>query len=267
MGVAPASASWGNRLRASRPDLQQQAEAEAGRDWARSMLSTRDPSCTMPTADPCTLNTTAIGMVEAGYAVYYDGGCADKGYNGCFTDGIPECRTCYLSTSVYLENTNATEATLPNWGDCPCCVPTTLAAGHDDLEVNIFDYSIFNISVSECTDAPTSVPTLPPTAAPVPTSAPVVQTPAPTVLPVEATVSGVLVTPTPSTLAFFSRISRPTSISSFGVFDSAMHAKDMKDILSTGAKIGIGVGAAVGVIIVGGAVFGAFKASGAGSAD
>lgn len=73
MGVAPASASWGNRLRASRPDLQQQAEAEAGRDWARSMLSTRDPSCTMPTADPCTLNTTAIGMVEAGYAVYYDG--------------------------------------------------------------------------------------------------------------------------------------------------------------------------------------------------
>ena len=30
--------------------------------------------------------------------------------------------------------------------------------------------------------------------------------------------------------SFFSRISRPTSISSFGVFDSAMHAKDMKDM-------------------------------------
>lgn len=38
----------------------------------RRLISTRDPQCTWPTGDPCTLNTTAIGMVEQGTATYYD---------------------------------------------------------------------------------------------------------------------------------------------------------------------------------------------------
>ena len=38
----------------------------------RSLLQSHNPQCTMPLEDPCTINTTAIGMVEAGYATYYD---------------------------------------------------------------------------------------------------------------------------------------------------------------------------------------------------
>lgn len=38
----------------------------------RSLAQTQNPQCTMPEEDPCVLNTTAIGMVEQGYATYYD---------------------------------------------------------------------------------------------------------------------------------------------------------------------------------------------------
>ncbi|CAM9682308.1 unnamed protein product [Scytosiphon promiscuus] len=38
----------------------------------RSLKSTRDPQCNLPAENPCTLNTTAIGMVESGSATYYD---------------------------------------------------------------------------------------------------------------------------------------------------------------------------------------------------
>lgn len=38
----------------------------------RSLKSTRDPQCNLPEAFPCTLNTTAIGMLESGFATYYD---------------------------------------------------------------------------------------------------------------------------------------------------------------------------------------------------
>lgn len=47
-------------------------DKEPAADFRRSLLQTRNPECTMPLEDPCTLNTTAIGMVEAGYATYYD---------------------------------------------------------------------------------------------------------------------------------------------------------------------------------------------------
>lgn len=38
----------------------------------RSLKSTQDPQCNLPVENPCTLNTTAIGMVESGSATYYD---------------------------------------------------------------------------------------------------------------------------------------------------------------------------------------------------
>lgn len=38
----------------------------------RSLKSTRDPQCNLPEAFSCTLNTTAIGMIESGFATYYD---------------------------------------------------------------------------------------------------------------------------------------------------------------------------------------------------
>ncbi|CAM9776151.1 unnamed protein product, partial [Sphacelaria rigidula] len=79
--------------------------------------------------------------------------------------------------------TNATEMNKPKWTTCPCCVTTTLAAGHKDLEVNFFDFDIFNVSVRDCTDAPTPAPTIAPTAAPFPTPAPMEPTPAPTAAP------------------------------------------------------------------------------------
>lgn len=74
--TVPSLGAW-TRLRAGNPgrvmveeleDLKMQEEQAA----ARSLKSTRNPQCTMPLEDPCTLNTTAIGMVEAGYATYYD---------------------------------------------------------------------------------------------------------------------------------------------------------------------------------------------------
>lgn len=40
--------------------------------YGRSLKSTRDPQCNLPVENPCTLNTTAIGMVESGSATYYD---------------------------------------------------------------------------------------------------------------------------------------------------------------------------------------------------
>lgn len=58
-----------------RPYSTGQHVSQNTRDWLearRSLISTRDPQCMLPTEDPCTLNTTAIGMVEAGYATYYD---------------------------------------------------------------------------------------------------------------------------------------------------------------------------------------------------
>lgn len=38
----------------------------------QSLKSTRDPQCNLPEELSCTLNTTAIGMVENGFATYYD---------------------------------------------------------------------------------------------------------------------------------------------------------------------------------------------------
>lgn len=43
-----------------------------GNHRVRSLVQMRNPQCTMPEEDPCVLNTTAIGMVEQGYATYYD---------------------------------------------------------------------------------------------------------------------------------------------------------------------------------------------------
>jgi len=38
----------------------------------QSLKSVLDPQCNGQETYPCTLNTTAIGMVERGYATYYD---------------------------------------------------------------------------------------------------------------------------------------------------------------------------------------------------
>lgn len=62
--------------------------------------------------------------------------CEATGAEGCYTDGIAACRTCYLSTEVYIAaNANATVNNIPNWAMCPCCVPTTLEDNHFDIEV------------------------------------------------------------------------------------------------------------------------------------
>lgn len=55
--------------------------------------------------------------------------------DGCVTANVTECRTCYLSMDIYMEAFNATEASMPNWPMCPCCVPTTLEDNHVDIEV------------------------------------------------------------------------------------------------------------------------------------
>lgn len=61
--------------------------------------------------------------------------CEQNGNEGCFTDNIPSCRTCYLSTDIYMAATNTTEESRPDWAPCPCCVPTTLEDSHIDVEV------------------------------------------------------------------------------------------------------------------------------------
>lgn len=38
----------------------------------RSLQTDTDPQCSLPEINPCTLNTTAIGMVESGTSTYYD---------------------------------------------------------------------------------------------------------------------------------------------------------------------------------------------------
>lgn len=48
------------------------AHVRNGRRYGRLLKSTNDPQCNLPVEDPCTLNTTAIGMVESGSATYYD---------------------------------------------------------------------------------------------------------------------------------------------------------------------------------------------------
>lgn len=74
--VVPSLGAW-TRLRSGSPSPVMLEELEdlkvkEEQATARSLKSTRNPQCTMPLEDPCTLNTTAIGMVEAGYATYYD---------------------------------------------------------------------------------------------------------------------------------------------------------------------------------------------------
>lgn len=89
IGVAQtASGSSASRLRASQS---QQAKNNLGKGnrfnaggghasvqgryglpQQRSLKSTRDPQCNLPEAFPCTLNMTAIGMVESGFATFYD---------------------------------------------------------------------------------------------------------------------------------------------------------------------------------------------------
>ncbi|CAN0252553.1 unnamed protein product [Hapterophycus canaliculatus] len=77
-----------------------------------------------------------------------------------------------MSTEIYMAATNATEANRPDWAMCPCCVPTTLEDSHIDIEVMNFNYTIFGISESACTDAPTQAPApTGPTTAPAPTAA------------------------------------------------------------------------------------------------
>lgn len=56
---------------------------------------------------------------------------------GCYTDGVANCRTCYLSREIYMNRTATPTASMPAWVDCPCCVTTTLEAGHHDLEVGV----------------------------------------------------------------------------------------------------------------------------------
>lgn len=68
---------------------------------------------------------------------FYDRDCETRGYEGCFTDDIPECRTCYLSETIYMAATGATELNMPGWSQCPCCVPTTLEDSHTDIEVRV----------------------------------------------------------------------------------------------------------------------------------
>lgn len=58
-----------------RRDSRSNLVSQRTREWLesrRSLLSTRDPQCNLPEEDPCTLNTTAIGMLEDGYATFYD---------------------------------------------------------------------------------------------------------------------------------------------------------------------------------------------------
>lgn len=83
IGVAQTAVGNGNnlgRLRA-RPGnngAQDGVRTDVASDWRdrlpqqRSLQSTGDLRCNMPEEEPCTLNTTAIGMVERGYATYYD---------------------------------------------------------------------------------------------------------------------------------------------------------------------------------------------------
>ncbi|CAM9682377.1 unnamed protein product [Scytosiphon promiscuus] len=234
-------------------------------------------------------------MVESGSATYYDEDC-EAGIQGCYTDGVRECRTCYMSTEIYMLTTNATEANRPDWAMCPCCVPTTLADSHVDIEVMNFNYTIFGISESACTDAPTQAPaptgptTAPaPTAAaplsPAPTNAPTpaavatlapsaaetAETPAPeaasrgldTPGPSVAGTSAVVVsTPAPSVPLSVTATPVPSGGTASGATTENLDTGDSDDGLSTGAKIGIGAGAAVAVIIVGAAGFGIMKASG-----
>ncbi|CAM9971151.1 unnamed protein product, partial [Ectocarpus sp. 6 AP-2014] len=219
-----------------------------GGKWGgvRSLQEATDPLCSLPEEDPCTLNTTAIGMVVFGISTYYDDTCAD-GAEGCYTDGITNCRTCYLSTETYMNGTGDTEASRPQWAMCPCCVPATLKSGHDDIEVRGFDYSELNISASDCTITPTATPlvsTEAPAAVdgspPVTTPTPVDPTPEPTETPVP---------------------SIPTPAPDGGVDEGGADASDNNNGLSMGAKIGIGVAAAAGVVFLGIVGFAAIKAS------
>eukprot|EP00752_Nemacystus_decipiens_P009660 g8630.t1 len=248
-----------------------------GLPQVQSFKSTRDPQCNLPEEFPCTLNTTAIGMVESGFATFYDDTCEATGAEGCYTDGIAACRTCYLSTEVYMAATNSTEISRPSWVMCPCCVPTTLVDSHHDIEVTAYDYSVFNISESACTDAPTPAPapaqTVPttspptaddaPTATPAPMEAPTAAPQAgsramPTLAPLETT-SSPETTPAPSA-ASTATPDDGTAAGETGTND--LDTSDGDDGLSMGAKVGIGAGAAVGVIILGAVGFGIMKANG-----
>ncbi|CAM9200895.1 unnamed protein product [Ectocarpus sp. 12 AP-2014] len=251
-----------------------------GGEWGgvRSLQTATDPLCSLPEENPCTLNTTAIGMVEWGTSTYYDDTC-EAGIQGCYTDGVRECRTCYLSTEIYMDATNATEASRPPWAMCPCCVPATLESGHDDVEVKAFNYSVFGISASDCTITPTVTPlvssvaptgvggaptvsTTPPPVDPPTDTPPVAPTPEPT------SGSRAVETPVPSVAGSTNIPSTPIptpGASSDGAGADAdtenVNASDTDDGLSMGAKVGIGAAAAVGVIFLGIVGFGAMKAS------
>ncbi|CBN73905.1 hypothetical protein Esi_0009_0012 [Ectocarpus siliculosus] len=228
-----------------------------GGEWGgvRSLQEATDPLCSLPEEDPCTLNTTAIGMVEWGTSTYYDGTC-EAGTQGCYTDGIRECRTCYLSTEIYMDETNATEASRPPWAMCPCCVPATLESGHDDVEVRAFNYSVFTISASDCTITPTFTPLVSTEAPAAVDGAQPVTTPTPVDPPTDT--PPVAPTPEPTETPV---PSIPTPAPDGGVDEGGADASDKNDGLSMGAKIGIGVAAAAGVIFLGIVGFAAIKAS------
>lgn len=77
--TAVGNSSGAGRLRARQGNGAQNKDIHGGDafGWGdrlpqqRSLAST-GPQCTMPEGNPCTLNTTAIGMLERGYATYYD---------------------------------------------------------------------------------------------------------------------------------------------------------------------------------------------------
>lgn len=73
---------------------------------------------------------------ECNGCIWTSSECEQGSFVGCYTDGVANCRTCYLSESIYMNVTGTRSAEMPLWVTCPCCVTTTLASGHEDLEVS-----------------------------------------------------------------------------------------------------------------------------------
>ncbi|CAM9821762.1 unnamed protein product [Ectocarpus fasciculatus] len=201
-------------------------------------------------------------MVESGLGTYYDDACVEDldGYSGilgCNTGEVLQCRTCYLSTDLYMNATDTTAASLPSFTMCPCCIPTTLAE-HVDIQVRNF-FADYNISASDCTDSLTVTPVEAP-ATPLPTPSPTPPPVDPTPVPGESG-DGALTTPEP--------VAEPTpGPTTESPSDGAEPGSDTGNVdasetdvgLSMGAKIGIGAAAAVGVIFLGVVGYGAIKA-------
>lgn len=93
------------------------------------------PCVLVPQPEPLTLADLLVPRSVASCLFSRD--CVgNEGLDGCFTDDIPECRTCYLSVEIYMDAFNITEPlNVPDWVMCPCCVPATLQANHTDIEV------------------------------------------------------------------------------------------------------------------------------------